>query len=629
MQITDKKRIEILAERVSAANDAYYNKDPIMSDEEFDALKDELKDLDPENSLLFAVGASPQDSHWEKMKHQIPMGSQDKVNTIEELIKWSKMRGVNNDKLCVQEKLDGISLSLNYQDGKLKSAVTRGDGVVGEDIYRNALKMKGVQKIVPDDFNGSIRGEIILLKSDWQKHLPELANPRNAAAGISRRMTEGGQEHLTVVCYDLVTDDFSCSTEDEKIKKIKNLGFNVPNLFLCNAKEVEKTYKAYEDGERAALDYEIDGFVIKVNSIKDQLALGNAGGDATGNPKGQIALKFAHEMRESEILNVTWEVGLTGRVTPLAWITPVKVAGAMISRASLHNISNVKKLNAQIGSKVLVSRRNDVIPYIEKSLSKGTIDIVTPKNCPKCQGQLEINGEYLQCNSDECRIAGNLEKWINVSEIENVGPRIVEVLVEQKLIAKPGDLYRLTTKMLSNLDRMGDKSAERIVSNIQSKKSVPLHVFFAGLNIPSCGERVFKSIIEGGFDTIDKIRQIKVRQIESLNGFGSIQANAVVSGLHKKSDTIDDLLDAGVSIAKNNTVGNKLTGKSFCFTGSMERPRGDLEKMVLSNGGQIKSVSKDLTYLVIADLGSTSSKAAKARQCGVKLIQEDEFMRMV
>jgi len=631
MKVNAAGRVLELEEKIAKASNEYYNGVPTISDEEFDALKDELKDLSPLSAQASAVGAPISgNSNWDKLEHQIPMGSQDKINNIKDLSDWLAGRKLNvNHELCVQEKLDGISISLNYAEGLLESAVTRGNGTIGENIFKNVLKMKGVRPSLAEKFTGSIRGEIVLLKSDWQKYMPELANPRNAASGIARKTTSGGQEHLTVMCYDLVSDNLEFDFEIQKINKIKILGLMTPNCIVCAASGVEEIYKDYESIARSKLDYEIDGLVLKLNNIQGQLSLGNAGNDSTGNPRGQVALKFSHEMRESIVNKISWQIGLTGRVTPVAEFKPVKIAGVNVSKASLHNVSNLRKLGVRVGSRILVSRRNDVIPFVERVLEGQAKDVVIPKFCPDCENPLKESGEYIICENESCGIAGSIEKWINVTEIENIGPSVVSTLVNALLVSKPGDLYKLSAKQLEALDRMGQRSAEKIVKCISAKKELPLHLFLAGLNIPNCGRRVFKNIISSGYDSLEKIQSLSVEQVKSIQGLGESVATAVVLGLKKKEDVIKDLLDSGVSAVAQVAANSVLDGKSFCFSGAMTMPRSDLEKLVANNGGQVKSVSKELTFLVVADPNEVTSKITKAKKLGVNIISEQDFLRQI
>lgn len=620
-------RVEELEAKITHANELYYNGVSPFTDEEYDAWKDELADLCPESDVVIAVGAEVRSSRWNKVAHQIPMGSQDKVNTIEELLKWSKNRNINCS-VSVQEKLDGISLSLNYENGSLSSAITRGAGLIGEDILRNAVKFKGVVQQLPEPQTVSVRGEVLMFKQDWADHAAEMSNPRNAASGIARRIDGGGQEHLSFVAYD-ATAEFK--SESDKLSALVNMGFQVPDSVVCSISQVKELYDQYQNGRRNSLPYEIDGLVIKINNIAQQQALGHHSNDPTKNPLGQVALKFAHEMRESTVVDITWEVGLTGRITPLVWVEPVLIAGAKISKASLYNIRNVENLGVRVGSRVLMSRRNDVIPRLEKVLDNENAPTATvvPTNCPQCGAVAERDGEYLVCKSDDCRITGNIEKWVNLLEMDGVGPKVIESLVAAGLVKSPADLYKLTIKDALTLDRMADRSAEILIGAIQDRKSAPLNVFLAGLNIPSCGRRVFKNIIKAGFDSLDKILALDTSTIAKIDGMGDITGHNVVMGLDKRAWVIEDLLAAGFVIVEE-TIGNKpLSGRSFCFTGKMERPRGELEKMAQDQGAEIKSVSKDLTYLVIADPNSSSSKAIKARKYNVNVISEVDFLKMV
>lgn len=617
--------IDDLVKTIKTANEAYYNGTPNISDEEYDAIKDELKELDGDNPVLADVGAPVDDnSHWEKERHQIPMSSLDKVNTVPEVHKWSDKYKI--DEICVQEKLDGISLSLNYESGKLISAVTRGDGLVGENITRNVKKMKGVPEVLGTPLDVSIRGEVILYKEDWTKHFADMSNPRNAASGMARRITGGGQEHLHVICYDIIGVEINF--EHEVFKILKDLGFNTPYHTVISPKEIDTVYDDYQNVKRNLLPYEIDGLVLKANNKKAQQSLGRHGDRDNANPRGQVALKFAHEMRKSILRDVKWEVGLTGRVTPVAHFDSVSIAGVNVAKASLHNLRNIKELGVKINSEILVSRRNDVIPFVEKVLKQGDVDILIPDNCPSCGTNVEQKGEFIQCPNEECRAAGNIEKWVKKFEIDSVGPKLIANFVESELVFSPADLYRLTTDELMKLERMGEKLAQKIVDNIQAKKQAPLNVFLGALNIQSCGSRVFEAICNSGFDTLEQIQELKESDIARLEGFGDIMAKQVVAGLRRKKDLIDDLLNVGVKIVKVSK-GEKLKNQSFCFSGKSNLSRKELETLVKTNGGEVKSVSKELKYLVLADPDSASSKATKAKSMGVQIISEDDFINML
>jgi DNA ligase (NAD+) len=263
-------------------------------------------------------------------------------------------------KFLISEKLDGISVSLKYENGKLIQALTRGDGNVGEDITRNVKKMKGVLHELNEDFTGHIRGEIVLFHSDWKTHLSDKANPRNAASGTAKRIDGYKAQHLTVLVYNVNGKDFD--TEDESFQYMTSLGFKTPNYFVGTIQDVIDSWQKYMDKTRETLDYDIDGLVISVNDRAKQFALGFEG----NRPKGTIAFKFEAPEARTILRKVIWQVGDTGRITPVGEFDPVELLGVTVERASLHNVANITKLGIKIGSTILVSRRNDVIPYIEK-----------------------------------------------------------------------------------------------------------------------------------------------------------------------------------------------------------------------------------------------------------------------
>lgn len=626
----NNQRILELSILIQKANKTYYNGQSEISDERYDAWKDELGSLDPKHALLTTVGAET-DSAWVKAQHRIPMGSQDKVNSIAALMDWARLRKIRaTDLIQLQEKLDGLSVSLNYEGGKLISAITRGDGNTGENITRNVVKMKQVRQQLLAPFTGSIRGEIVLLREDWKQHFPELSNPRNGASGISRRQTDGGQEHLSVFCYDLIGE--ALPSEQSKIDRITALGVVPPGNRRIRLQEVEATYNQYDAGFRAALPYDIDGLVAKLDSIDGQDELNHG---HTGNPRGQVALKFANEMRETTVRRITWQVGVTGRITPVGWFDPVELDGAQIEKASLHNVSNIQKLGVSCGSRVLISRRNSIIPFFEAVVEPGeSVHEVEPTLCPDCQSALTRNGEYLQCGQESCRRSGNLEKWVSVVEIENLGPSTIESLLESDLVRDQADLYSLDPKrMVAGMDRMGETLAEKIVQNIHSRNPIPLNCFLAGLNITSCGRRIFAALIEAGWDSLEEIKSLTASQIERIEGFGPERARLLVRGLKESGPLIERLLAAGVRIQQAGpqaAQGTILAGQSVCFTGTMTHPRLELEAMVRQAGGSVKAVSRGLTYLCIADPAtSTTVKAHKARQFGTRLISEAEFLKMV
>lgn len=619
-------RIKELESNIVRARHDYYNGTPTVSDKVYDAWVDELRLLDPNNVAVTAIGSPIAPSEWKKAKHQIPMGSLDKVNHPVDLSKWVDEMA-SGEKLFVTEKLDGLSIELIYEDGVLQQAITRGDGETGEDVTVNVVKMGGVISNLKTKFNGSLRGEIIMTKSNHQKFFPDKANPRNAASGTCKRLDGVGVEKLDILFYQALGDaDFA--TEQLQFIWLRNQGLNTPNWWIVkDADEVNKHWRQYQDVDREKLDYDIDGLVIRVDDLAKQIALG----EKDLRPKGAIAFKFDNESRESIIRDIVWQVGNSGRLTPVATVDPVVLVGATVTRASLYNLAYIEELGLDIGATVLVARANDVIPRIEE-LVKGTGKVAkAPQHCPECNGKTEMQGENLICtNHSGCRaqIIGRIKNWVKELNLLEWGDTLLEKLVEAQKVQNVADLYRLTVDDIANLDRLGEKTAKKCLDILWANKEVPLEVFLGALSIPMIGQSTIKAIMNAGCDTLEKFGQLGATEFEMVPGVGPTKAKSLADGLVHNQKLILDIIKAGVSI-KAKVIGN-LTGSSVCFTGSMKNKRPLLEKMAADAGAEVKgSVGRGLTYLVIADPNSTSSKAQTARKLGTKLISEEEFLELV
>jgi len=630
-----KERIQELADYILRAKYTYYNiklpdglKPLTLTDKVYDAYEAELRSLDPSHSVLKIVGAPQTQSEWKKAKHQIPMGSLDKVNAPDELKNWASDKEEDKrNQWFVTQKLDGLSIELIYDEGRLVQAITRGDGETGEDVTVNVEKMGGVEKKLDVNFTGSLRGEIILTKSKHQKYFPDKANPRNAASGTCKRLDGIGVEHLDIMFYQALGDvDFE--TEVEQFEWLKERGCYIPDYWtFTNIDDVNKKWRTYQDVNRDKLDYDIDGLVVRINDMAKQLSLG----DKDMRPKGAIAFKFDNETAVSTIRDIIWQVGNSGRITPVAVVDPVKLVGATVTRASIYNMSYIEELQLDIGASVLVARANDVIPRIEE-LVTGTGKVAkAPTSCPACNGKTEMVGENLTCtNTAGCpaQIVGRIKNWISELNILEWGDTLIERLVETKKVATVADLYKLTVDDLANIERMGEKSAKKCHELLWKDSEVPLEVFLGALSIPMIGQSTIKLIINSGCDSLEKFGQLKAEHFEMVPGLGPVKAKSLADGLVKNQQLILDILDAGVKI-KAKVVGT-LTGKSVCFTGAMKNKRPVLEKMAADAGADVKSsVGKGLTYLVIADPNSTSSKAASARKLGTTLISEEDFLALV
>lgn len=632
--MTISTRVKELLKLIAQANDDYYNKNkPTVSDLAYDAWRNEVEQKLPEcppklqkkaKQLLNSIGAMVGVSEWKKAIHSIPMLSLNKVNTAEQLTVWAGDCGVSS--VFFTEKLDGISLNTIWEEGVLVQAITRGNGKAGEEITPNVKKMEGIPSKLKQKFSGNLRGEIILRRSKYDKHFADYKNPRNAASGVAKRYDGDGSEHLTVMMYE-VAEGGDFKTQKDQFDFINKLGGITPPYKVLTLAKAIAEYKRYEDKLRDKLDYDIDGLVARVNDLEAQLALGDKG----RGPKGAVAFKFDAEACETIIRKIVWQVGSTGRLTPVAEFDPVELAGATITRASLYNQAYINELGVDVGATVIVIRANDVIPRVEEVVTGTNTVAKSPKKCPDCGGDVQVNGEYIRCtNKTGCpaQALGRLRIWIKENNILDWGSKVLERALEANLVSDVGDLYRLTEKQLANLDRMGDRSASNLVNILDKHRKVPLENLIGGLGIDNVATSTTKLIIKAGYDTLESIYGMKPKDFEAIEGFGSIKAEAFYYGLKENKARIDDILKAGVEIKARQK--GSLTGKTFCFTGKSSLPRPQLHKLVLENGGEIKkSVGRGVSFLVMADPKSTTTKAKAAKKFGTELISEEKFMEMI
>ena len=631
--ISKASRITALVASIRKHKDAYYNGTPLISDAAFDALEDELRELDPKNDILKSVGAPVTAvAEWEKARHAIPMGSLNKAVTEEEFRKWAArcdelatqqgLPGISGD-LFITEKLDGLSLAVTYEKGVLKEAITRGAGEVGERITPNAARMKGVPAKVKETRPLTVRGEIILKLSDMKKAFPGAANPRNQAAGTSKRFDGEGCQHLSVLFYDL---DEEHPTEAKKFARLEALGFLTPNFRAGDLDGAIAEHQAYATSKRATLDYEIDGLVMRANDVHVQHMLGEVG----KRPRAAVAFKFASQAKVTTVLDIIWDTGPSGRVSPVAIVAPVALAGATVQRASLANASRVAELGIGVGDEVLVSRRNDVIPYVEEVVTKHGPVADPPTTCNICGAKLEKTGEYICCRNQKCTaiIEGRIQNWVDAQGILEWGEALIAQLVEAKLVKEPADLYRLEPEDIAELDRRGMVIATKVLKNLKAQLPLSLPKFLAALGIENLGAQTAKAIVAGGFDSLEKVQGASVEDLGSLPGVGPAKAKAAVEGLTQRKGEIERLIKGGV-VPVTKKASGPLAGMSFCFTGALSRPRKELEALVEEHGGTLLAgVTKELTYLVMEDPTSGSSKAQKAAKYGTKCIDEEEFLKM-
>jgi len=628
-------RIAELAKLLRKYKDAYYNGTPLVSDAAYDALEDELRELDPSHAILASVGApAAKVAAWEKARHAIPMGSLNKAVDEEEFRAWAdrcnelgskqKLKGITDD-LFVTEKLDGLSLAVTYDKGKLVDAITRGDGQVGERITPNAQRMKGVPQKLKGNHSVTVRGEIILKLSDMKKAFPGAANPRNQASGTSKRFDGAGCEHLTVMFYDL--DGIDHTNEEKKFEILQDLGLLVPNFKATDIDGALALHKEYGKTKRAKLDYEIDGLVVRANDGHVQEMLG----ELNNRPRAAIAFKFASQAKVTTLLDIVWETGSSGRVSPVAVVKPVVLAGATVQRASLHNAGMIAELGIGIGDEILVSRRNDVIPYVEEVVTKKGKPAKPPTKCPTCSVNLEKIGEYLACRNRKCQalVEGRIENWIDALGVLEWGDKLISQLVEAKLVAEPADLYKLEAEQIAKLERRGLVIGKKVLDNLRAQLPISLPKFLAALGIENFGLQTAKAMVAAGFDTLEKVQDATAAELGAIPGVGPSKGKAAFDGIKERKAEIARLVAAGVEPVTKAKAG-PLLGKTFCFTGALSRPRKEFEQLVEEHGGTLLSgVTKGLNYLVMADPSSGSSKSQKARQYGTECLDEAGFMALI
>ena len=634
----ENPRISELEKLIVKYQTSYYNGEGEISDAEFDALWDELKALDPGNAVLQRVGADS--GNFEKVHHVMPMGSQEKAANQEQFLAWAAKH--EYEEYLVEYKLDGASLELQYENGYLVRAVTRGDGSIGDDITANAKKMGGVNAAIYKDgelvpFTGGIRGEVIMTHEVHKKYFADKANCRNAANGLMKRKDGTGSEYLKLIVYDaLSTNGQSYFTnEKEKIAWLMACGFNVVRLVICKNAERVIAYRAKIMEERKNIEYDIDGLVVKENRIDFEDA-------SRARPDRQIAFKFSLEEATTVLREVEWsQSGAT--YTPVAIFDEVELNGTKVQRASLANPDTMRKLGVRIGSHVVVVKRGEIIPKIESVVEEKDIqtsEIVFPCLCETCGSKLVDEGSRLYCPNKECskRVLHQLLKFVQTVDIRDLGETLVTQLFKNGRLKSITDIYTLTVDELVpyflNEESMENEKrslgAEKVYKSIQAHKKMTLPVFLAGFDIEGFGETLAEKLVQAGFNTIDKLLIATEDQIADVYGFAQIMAHTIVQGLSENAAEMRALINDGIITIESN-AGGKLEGKSFCFTGELvTMKRQDAEQLVKQNGGVCKSsVTKDLTYLVTNDTTSGSSKNVKAAALGIPVITEEQFLKLL
>ena len=676
------KRVKKLRDEISRLRSEYHIKNnPKVTDDVYESLTRELRSLEkdyPEfidkQSPVERVAGKPLPS-FKKVKHEIRMTSLNDVFSVEEISDWEnrvvKILGENKNPLYFCElKLDGLSASLIYENGIFVRGATRGDGFIGEDVTENLkmiesipLKLKSsnfINNKIPDYVE--IRGEVIMLKKVWEnlnKKQQEqgkatFANTRNAAAGSLRQLDPSiaKERKLDFFAWDiaqlLITDyQLLIENHSQKHQLLRDFGFQVSS-FEKKAKNTKEISDFIDEVglKRDSLPYGTDGMVISVDDLSLYETLGIVG----KAPRYMVAYKYKAERATTTVVDITVNVGRTGAITPLAHFNPTLVAGSTVSKATLHNIDQIERLDIRVGDTVVIQKAGDVIPEVVEVLKNMRIGkekkFKMPENCPVCNSKIERRGGAFSnsasssdkisvayyCTNKNCpaRNRRGMQHFVNIFEIYEIGPKILDRLKDEGLISDSADLFTLEKSDLSGLERFGEKSADNIISSIQSHKKVLLWRFIYALGIIHVGEQTSRDLADN-FGSLDKIIKADLMAINNIENIGPKVSESIVEFFHDKSNLnfINKLLENGVNIYHEKVKKGLLLGKTFVLTGTLPTmSREDAKKKILENGGKVSSsVSVKTDYLLAGE--DAGSKYKEAQKIGVKIISEQEFLKMI
>ncbi|PKM40403.1 MAG: DNA ligase (NAD(+)) LigA [Firmicutes bacterium HGW-Firmicutes-9] len=645
-------RQETLTQQLMRYAEAYYDADaPVISDAEYDALYDELVQLEEESGFSLPgsptkrVGAAP--GSFLPHTHIRRLYSLDKVRTEEGLADWAnraiKAAEGSNVEFALEYKFDGLTVCLTYDNGRFVQGATRGNGVTGDGVYEQLLTVRSIPRTIPFKGKMEVQGECIMRLSvleELNKTADEpLKNARNAAAGALRNLDPKvtASRKLDIFCYNVgYIEGKELTNQRDMLAFLAENGFPVsPYIRYCHTAEDLKREIDLAEQMRGKLDFLIDGMVIKVTDFTLREALG----ETEKFPRWAMAFKFAAEETTSIVEEVTWEVGRTGKLTPLAHLTPVELAGATIQRATLNNFDDIQRKRVKIGSKVFIRRSNDVIPEILGAVPDDTATqvIEKPTRCPVCGAHVEENGAHLFCtNSLSCRAQITLRLAHYASrdamDIESFSDKTAGQLIEALGIDSIPALYELTKEQLVALERFGEKKADNLLAAIENSKTRPLSAFLFALGIPNVGSKTAKDLAKR-FGTLEAVRKATREELIAIPDVGGIVADSILSFFEDSniSAQIDQLLALGVS-PQNEQAANTsspIAGKTIVVTGTLPTlGRRDAETLIEQNGAKAAgSVSKKTDYVLYGE--SAGSKLDKARELGVPLLTESEFLALI
>lgn len=628
----------------------YVLDDPITTDEEYDRLYHEVLAYEEENPAYIALDSPTQRvgdvlmEGFKKAPHLSKMWSLEDIFSSEELRKWLERvaKLSENVSFYCEPKFDGASLNLIYENGELRQAITRGDGVMGEDITHNAKTIRSIPLRIDYLQRIEIRGEVVIFKDDFEKinlersRLKEslFANPRNAAAGSLRQLDPRitASRNLVFLPYGLGENELDHPLLSEKMEFIYQLGFRRPPL--CSlAKGYDEIEEIYEQmkRERESFDMMLDGMVIKVNQIEAQEEMGYT----VKNPRWSSAYKFPAVEKITTIKEIILQVGRSGAVTPVAVVEPTPIDGVVVERASLHNFDEIDRKDIRIGDRVIILRSGDVIPKIIKVLTHDRGDdvraYVRPKQCPVCSSELLDEGALTKCQNLECssRVVNSIIYFASKSclNIDGLGEKIVETLYEEGLIKSVIDLYSLELDQLLKLEGFKEKKSRNLIDAIEGSKGKECWRFINGLGIEHIGEVASKSLCNSfGLDFVNANKE----QLLSIDGFGEEMAESLLEFIRVNKEYVQrlqEVLRPKAPEAKIEASDNPFKGKTVVLTGSMSQPRGDIKARLESLGAKVSgSVSKKTDMVIYGE--DAGSKYDKAQELGVLCITEEEMREM-
>ena len=654
-----KTEIEKLREEIEYHNRLYYVNDaPVISDYDYDMLMVRLIKLEEEHPELVTPTSPTQRvggkalSQFTPVHHQVPLESLSDVFSFDELRAFGERmeQALGNDRqFCVEPKIDGLSMSLEYENGYFVRGATRGDGVTGEDVTENLRTVRSLPMHLVDAPEYLIvRGEVYMSKAVFNELNAEreingealLANPRNAAAGSIRQLDPkvAASRKLDIVCFNMqYTDGEPYMTHSETLDAMKHMGFPIVPYKLCGT--IGECCERIEQigQERGDFAYDIDGAVIKINSLSQREALGST----AKFPRWAVAYKYPPEKKESRVVDIVVQVGRTGVLTPKAVIEPVRLAGTTVSNATLHNQDNIDRLDIRIGDTVLVQKAGEIIPEVlsvnKDKRPEGTVPYKMPELCPECGAPVvrDADGAALRCTSPECpaQRLRNLAHFASreAMDIEGLGISVCQSLISSGLVGSPAELYSLDVQSVAQLDRMGEKSAENLINAIEKSKNAGLARLLCAFGIRQVGQKAAKTLAVH-FGTLDKLMQATLEELTNVHDIGAITADFLIEwfSLPQSQHQIKLLREAGVSFESTDTVKDaRFAGMTFVLTGELSGyKRDEAAAIIESYGGKASSsVSKKTSYVLAGE--NAGSKLKKATDLGITVINEEQFNEMI